>query len=112
MASTLIFQKRHLKPNTLTSIPRINACTRRGLRHVKLHRSRMIHALVSDKAESSICGYGSGVPRASAFKLETAQVNAVDVCDAVVILVVFCFADIDPFFGVGHAVDDQFRESV
>jgi hypothetical protein len=71
----------------------------------------MVHALISYEAESPTCCNSSCISRASTFKLEAAKVNTVDICDAVVVLVVLRFADVDPFFGIRYAVDDQFRES-
>ncbi len=72
----------------------------------------MIHALISYEAQSSTCSNSGRIPRASTYQLETAKVDTIDVGHAVVVLIVFGFADIDPFFGVGYAIDDQFRESV
>jgi len=66
----------------------------------------MIDALISDEAKSSSCCDSSRVSRTTAFELEAAKVDAANICDAVVVLVVFRFADVDPFFRIGNAVDD------
>lgn len=66
----------------------------------------MCNALIGYKAEIAACGDGSGsAPRS---RLEAADIDAVDVCDAVIILIILCHADACPFFRFGLTVDDEF----
>jgi hypothetical protein len=64
----------------------------------------MINSLISDETENVSRGNDSS--SWGAFVLKTSEVYAIDIRDAVVVLIIFCLADIDPFFGVGLSVED------
>lgn len=100
----------HLEPDIPRGLPRVNIRIVGHASHVEGHRAEVGDLGIGNESQGASRVDGGG--RGARAHLEAAHVVAVDVCDALVPLVVLCLPDGDPFFGFRHTVDHDSGEAV
>ena len=99
-----------LEPHVPHAVPRVDVLAVGDARHVEGDGPEVGHGRHGDETELVTGGDGGGGGARPI--LEAADVLAIDVAHAVIVLVILGLTDRGPFLFLGHAVDNEFGKAV